>query len=144
MIIRGSFGLCVSPVLEEILDGGEQEGEEVRERERHQHEAEVDQHLRDHSGILTLRFRGIWRIFRGISAYLTDAFDTTAELGQVRGRLGATPTLVRGHCNAHYTWLAVCLTATTWAVAMMSSAECAPHTIAPLPTTIQAAVNSGQ
>ena len=45
VIIRGRFGLCVSPVLEEILDGGEQEGEEVRQRERHQHEAEVDQHL---------------------------------------------------------------------------------------------------
>ena len=51
VIMRGSFGLCVSPVLKEILDGGEQECEEVRKRERHQHEAEVDQHLRGHSGI---------------------------------------------------------------------------------------------
>ena len=53
VIIRGSFGLRAAPVLKEILDRGEQECEEVRQRERHQHEAEVDQHLRDHSGIMT-------------------------------------------------------------------------------------------
>ena len=50
VIIRGSFGRCAAPVLEEVLDGGEQEGEEVRQRERHQHEAEVDQHGDDLGG----------------------------------------------------------------------------------------------